>query len=250
MSIYILILFAFIGFAFLTFSRKWHDYAMLFTIAIGCAVNANIYNGVSAPVYVGQICFSIDAILYTMFMFTVVICAKNYDIRRAKILVSAAIAAILVSAAIEFFATWSSVGYSTDLLTKVLGYVFSAIGTFVGVWIMLAVFKKLEEKHVNIYLSFVICVLIASVINTSIYYGGTIAVSGRIENLIYMLTGSFIAKSLSIILGEISYYVNTHFWIPVNLKTDLNEDKKLKTDSKEINKNPSSSLGNSSKDRK
>ena len=193
MSIYILILFAFVAFAFLVVARKKYDYAMLFTIAIGCGVNANIYNSVSAPVMVGPVYFSIDSILYTLFMFTVIICAKDYDIRRAKILTSSALAAILVSAVIEFFAGWSSVGYSDTLLIKFIGYLASAVGTFAGVWAMLAMFKKMDSKA-NINLTFIICVLLASIINSTIYYSGVIAVSGRIENLFYILAGSAIGK--------------------------------------------------------
>jgi len=232
MSVYILILFAFVGFAFLAFARKWYDYPMLFTIAIGSAVNANIYNSVSAPVYLGQFCFSIDAILYTMFMFCVIICAKDYDVRRAKVLTSAVIAAILVSAVIEFFAGWSSIGYSDDLLIKFIGYLASSVGTFVGIWLMLAVFEKLEKKGVNIYLTFIICVLLASVMNSTIYYSCVISISGRIDNLVYILLGSFIAKSLCVFLGELVYYINTHFWIPNSLKDkypvkNVNDEKKI-----------------------
>ncbi len=225
MSIYILILFALVGFAFLAFARKWHDYAMLFTIAIGCAVNANIHNSVSAPVVLGPFTFAIDSILYSMFMFTVIICARDYDARRAKILTSSAIAAILVSAVIEFFAGWSSVGYSDELLITFIGYFSSAFGTFVGVWVMLAVFTKLNGK-INVNLTFVICVLIASLLNSAIYYFGVIAVSGQIENFVFILLGSAIGKAFCVILGLLAYYINTHFWIPNNLKDRYPENSK------------------------
>ena len=218
MSIYILLLFAFVAFAFLVLVRKWHDYAMLFTVAIGCAVNANIFNSVTSPVLVGEFVFSVDAILYTLFMFTVIICAKDYDIRRAKILTSSAIAAILVSAVIEFFANWSTLGFSLDLLVKLDSYISSCIGTFLGVWTMLWVFNKMENKKVNINITFVVCVLIASIINSTIYYTGAILVSGEINNLLYILIGSYAGKMFCIVLGQIAYYINTHFWIPNNLK--------------------------------
>ena len=40
----------------------------------------------------------------------------------------------------------------------------------------------------------------------------------QIDNFIYMLIGSYIGKFFSIILGLISYFINTHFWIPNDLK--------------------------------
>lgn len=225
MSVYILIIFAFLAFAFLAFARKWHDYAMLFTIAIGCAVNANILNSMSAPVEAWGMIFSIDSILYTMFMFTVLICARDYDIRRAKILTSSAIAAILVSAVIEFFAKWSSIGYSTDLFISFFGYFASCLGTFAGVWTMLWVFKKMQNKNRNINLIFLVCVIVASVINSTIYYLGYTLVSGRIANIWQMLAGSYIGKILCIMLGQLAYFVNTHYWIPNKLKDRYPEKK-------------------------
>ena len=73
MNIWILIGIAIFLFAFMTFARRWHDYSILFTIAIGFAVNANIYNSSTNPVYVGNIIFAIDSILYVGFTFSVLI---------------------------------------------------------------------------------------------------------------------------------------------------------------------------------
>ena len=67
-------------FALLTFCRKWYDYSLLFTFAIGFAVNANIYNSMTMPVHFYKLIFAIDSILYTGFTFTVIICAKEYGI--------------------------------------------------------------------------------------------------------------------------------------------------------------------------
>ena len=218
MSIWFLILIAIIAFAFITFIRKWHDYAMLFSIAIGFAVNANIYNSVSNPVYFHNIIFAVDSILYTGFTFTVLICAKEYSVRKAKILTSSANAAILISAGIEFFAMMSSNGYDFQLVKNLLSYIFSALGTFIGIWVMLYIFEKLN--NLNIYLLFVICVLVSSMINSTIYYSYYLIVADDISNIGYILLGSYIGKFLSIELGLLSYYINTHFWIPNDLKKD------------------------------
>ena len=241
MNFWILVCFALLAFTLLTIVRKWHDYALLFTIAIGYAVNANIYNSISAPVYLGNIIFSVDSILYTGFMFAIIICAKEYGTKKAKILTSSSIAAILVSAFIEFFAKLSAFGYSTEILTSFLGYFYSAIGTFAGVWIMLLVFEKLENKKINSYLNFLICVLIASLINSTIYYALVTITTGTIDNFGYILLGSYIGKIFAIILGQISYYINTHYWIPNDLKdkypsfAERRKAKNNKTDFKSIN---------------
>ena len=220
MDLWFLALVGILLFAILTFCRKWYDYAMLFTFAIGFAVNANIYNSMTAPVEFYKLIFAIDSILYTGFTFTVIICAKEYGVRKGKILTSSAIAAVLLSSVIELFATISSVGYSSELLKVFFGYIASAIGTFIGIWVMLYIFEKMQKKNINIYLTFFICVLISSIINSSIYYGYALIVYDDINNFIYILLGSYIGKLYAIALGLISYAINKHLWIPNDLKKD------------------------------
>ena len=221
MNILFWILIAVLAFAFITFIRKWHDYALLFTIAIGFAVNANIFNSMSVPINFAGMTFAIDSILYTGFMFAVIVCAKGYGIRKAKILSSATIAAILLSAGIEFFAKMSAFGYSFEYMSSFLGYIFSAIGTFLGIWLMLFIFEKLEAKKVNVYLNFVICILIASIVNSTIYYAGVIIVNGNITNLWSIIAGSYLGKLFCILLCLLSYFASTHWWIPNDLKDEI-----------------------------
>lgn len=218
MGIWFWFVIAFIGFAFITLIRKWNDYSSLFTIAIGFAINANIFNASTAPMSWGPLVFSIDSILYTGFMFCVVICANEYGIRKAKILTLSTIAAILLSASIELFAKISTFGYSTEYMSNFGAYFFSSIGTFLGVWLMLLIFEKLKTKNTNIYFNIALCILISSIVNSTIYYSYTLLISQAFENFAYMLIGSYIGKIICINLSLISFYINTHLFIPNNLK--------------------------------
>lgn len=218
MDLWFLALIGILLFAILTFCRKWYDYAMLFTFAIGFAVNANIYNSMTTPVEFNKLIFAIDSILYTGFTFTVIICAKEYGVRKGKILSSSAIAAIILSSLIELFATISSVGYDISIIKTFFGYIASAIGTFIGLWVMLFMFDKIQKKNINIYLSFFICVLISSIINSTIYYGYALIAYNGLDNFLYILLGSYIGKLYAIALGLISYAINKHLWIPNDLK--------------------------------
>lgn len=233
------IIMAVIAFTFITIVRKWHDYSMLFTIAIGFAVNANIFNSGTVPMYLGNIVFSIDSILYTGFMFVVIICAREYGVRKAKILTSSCIAAILLSAVIEFLANISSFGYQTSFLISSLSYLYSALGVFAGVWIMLLLYKHLDTLKTNVVLNFVFCTILTSIINTSIYYGLMFITLGDYTTVWEAVLGSFIGKVICIVLGLISYYINTHYWIPNDLKykyviksCDIN-DENLKKENKD-----------------
>ncbi len=224
MDLWFLALIGILFFSLLTFCRRWYDYAMLFTFAIGFAVNANIYNSSTAPVYFYKLVFSIDSILYTGFTFTVIICAKEYGVKKGKILTSSTIAAVLLSALIELFASISSSGFDVAFIKQFFGYVFSAIGTFIGIWVMLYIFEKLEKKNINIYLTLFMCVLISSIINSTIYYSYYLIVYQNTNDFIYVLLGSYIGKLYAIILGLISYSINKNVWIPLNLK---NKEKEL-----------------------
>lgn len=218
MDLWFLAILGILFFALLTFCRRWYDYAMLFTFAIGFAVNANIYNSVTVPVKFYNLIFAIDSILYTGFTFTVIICAKEYGIRKAKILTSSAIAAVLLSALIELTATISSNGFDTLYFKQFFGYIASAVGTFIGIWVMLYIFDKLNSKNANTYLAFLLCVLTSSIINSTIYYGYYLIAYQNTTNFLYILLGSYIGKLYAIILGLISYAINKNLWIPLDLK--------------------------------
>ena len=209
---------AFVAFAFITLVRKKHDYAMLFTIAIGFAINANIFNASTAPIACGKLIFSVDSILFTGFMYTVMVCAHEYGTKDAKVLTSSTIAAILLSATIEFLAKTSTSGFQTENLTGLLGYLFSAIGTFAAVWLMLWVYNLLKNKNCNIYLNFVVCIIISSIINSSIFYIFTRITTADPSTLPYMLAGSYLGKLFCIILCLVSFFISTHWFIPNNLK--------------------------------
>ena len=218
MGIWFWLVLAFIGFTLITVIRKWYDQAMLYTIAIGCAINANIYNAINAPMYMGDIIFSIDSVLYTCFMFCVIVCAIEYGVRKAKIMTSATIAAILLSAVIEQLAKMSTNGFNSEYLVNLSGYVFSAVGTFAGVWLMLAVYDRQSKKEMNVYVNMINCLLISSIVNTTIFYIFTRLTADNTTTLTYMLLGSYLGKVFCIALSLLSFFINTHYYIPNNLK--------------------------------
>ena len=224
MKLWFLLVLGIILFAFFTLVRRWHDYSMLFTIAIGFAVNANIYNGITMPVILGNLKFSIDAILYTGFTFTIIICAHEYGIRKAKILTLSTIAAVVLSAVIEFMAHLSSNGYNVEYVINLFGYIASAAGTFVGVWLALSIYKKIRY-NVNIYFILIILVLLISIINSAFYHAYYLLTTGNTDGFGYIVLGSYIGKLYAIALGLIAFYINTHFWIPLDLMDKYHEGK-------------------------
>lgn len=215
MNILILIIIALVAFGATTFFRHISDSKTLISVAIGCAINSNIYNSVSMPIEFGPMVFGIDSALYTLFMFTVIIKAKDYSIKEAKDMTISTIIAIMVSAFIEFFAVWSFSGIDKQLVIRCSGYILSSLGTFAGIWAMLWCFRKFDERRENVYLTFAVVVIIASLINSSIYFCGMALVQGDFSNILSpTLTGSYVGKLFSTILGLICYYVNSKFLPP------------------------------------
>ena len=68
MGLALLIIFMFVAYGLTTLFRRWIDIPTLIAVAIGCAVNANIFTPLNSGVEVGSLVFSIEAILYTLFM--------------------------------------------------------------------------------------------------------------------------------------------------------------------------------------
>lgn len=216
--IWILLIIAIIAFVGTTFFRHWHDSDVLILVAIGTAINANIFNSNVMPIEFCGLTFGIDSVLYTLFMFMVIIKAKDYSVKSAKSMALTTICAILVSAIIELCAYWSFEGFTTEALYKFNSYIVSCIGTFAGIWAMLWLFQKLEKDKCNLFLNFALCVLLASIVNSFIYFGGMALVEGKlIENFAKMLLGSYIGKIASIILGLMCYTANISFWKPRNV---------------------------------
>ena len=89
---------------------------------------------------------------------------------------------------------------------------------------MLFIFKLLDNKKLNIYVIFIICSILANILNTIVYYGFSVIVYGNIANLGYILLGSYIGKAFSIILGIISYFINKNYWIPIDLQNKENNN--------------------------
>ena len=217
MNFILLLISAIVLFFLFTIARRVNDVFILIAVAIGCAVNANLFTPLSHPITLGKLIFAPDSILYTLFIFTIIIRAIDYSIKDAKTMTITAVIAIVISAVIELFATISFNGkMELEYLITFGKYLFSAIGTIAGVWLMLLVYQKLKDKKVNVYAIIYIGILVACLINSNIYYGFVALSRLRfIENSFYLLLGSFIGKIFCVHLAFLSYYAY-HKWLKKN----------------------------------
>ena len=218
MGFALLIVFMFVAFGLTTLFRRWIDIPTLLAVAIGCAVNANIFTPLNSGVTVGPFIFSIEAILYTLFMYTIVIRILDYGYKAAKTMTLTSVAAIIISAIIEFVALVSYEGFAVRTLKTFSFYFLSSLGTIAGVWIMILLTIQLRKKNVNSYVIIPIAIITSGLIHSVIYYGGMALIEWDInDNAVAMILGAIIGKGVCIGLSVFCYFINQKWWKPLSL---------------------------------
>ena len=219
MGLALLIVFMFVAYGLTTLFRRWIDIPVLLAVAIGCAVNANIFNPYTAPIVVGPFTFSIEIVLYTLFMYTIIVRILDYSYADAKRMTFTSIAAILISAFIELVAFLMTQGDVWMAFKSFAIYLFSSIGTVVGVWIMVLITIGCRKKNISPYLIIPFAIIPASLIHAVFFYGGMIIVyqSTEVLDVVYGALGTIIGKGVCILLSVFCYLINKKWWRPLNL---------------------------------
>ena len=227
MSLALLIIFMFVAFGLTTLCRRWIDIPTLVAVAIGCAVNANIFNPLTAPIQVGPLTLSIEVVLYTLFMYTLVIRILDYGYDEAKRMAFTSVAAIIISAIIELVAKLMIGGFTIETIKSFSYYLFSSIGTIIGAWIMVWITIKCRKKNINCYLIIPFAIIASSLIHAIVYYGGIALVEWRFDiYTAFDALGTMIGKAICIGLCVLCYFINKKYWRPLNLvaKEEINKD--------------------------
>jgi len=218
MGFALLIIFMFVAFGLTTLLRRWIDIPTLLAVAIGCAVNANIFNPITYPIVVGPFTFSIEIILYTLFMYTIIVRILDYGYRDAERMTLTSVAAIIISALIELVAILSHDGFTADAVKEFSYYLFSSAGTIAGVWIMVLITIEFRKKNISSYIIIPLAIAASSIIHAVIYYGGIALVNWDITiYTIYLALGTIIGKAVCIALATLCYFINQNYWKPLSL---------------------------------
>ena len=220
MSLALLIIFMFVGFGLTTLFRKWIDIPTLLAVAIGCACNANLFTAITHPISAGPFIFSFEIVLYTLFIYTIVVRILDYGNKAAKVMTFTSIAAIIISAFIELVVSLSIIGFTADVFKRFSYYIFSSIGTILGVWLMIVITINLKKKSVSSYIIIPISLVACSVVHSVIYYGGyaLVNISSGFEFYPWnAVLGTVIGKAVCIGLSLIYYLINKTVWIPNTL---------------------------------
>ena len=227
MGLALLIIFMFVAYGLTTLLRRWIDIPTLLAVAIGCAVNANLLNhmNVGARIEVGIFTFTIEIVLFTLFMYTISVRILDYGFQDAKRMTFTSIAAILISAFIELVSNLAVNGASSEMFKIFSYYLVSSIGTIVAVWVMVAIVIACRKKNINKYFTLVFAIVAACLIHSIIYYGSVALIEWKkdIYPLMYALS-AMMGKSVCIALGAFCYFINQKYWMPLNLVKAKEED--------------------------
>jgi len=218
MAFALLVIFMFVAFGLTTLCRRWMDIPTLIAVAIGCAVNANIFTPIKYPIVLGDFVFSFEIVLYTLFMYTIVVRILDYGYADAKKMTLTSVAAIIISAVIELFALLAQKGFVTEVFQDFALYVFSSAGTILGVWVMILITIQCRKKNISSYLIIPFAIAASCIIHGTIYYGGMALVKWSTDfYTIQLLLTTMLGKSVCILLGVLCYFINQRFWKPLSL---------------------------------
>ena len=166
-----------------------------FTIAIGAVIGANIYSALAYPINIFGLTFGIDSIVYTLFLFCLLLMHESYGKKNMRVVLYTALFSIFFTAFLFFMGNLSQGGFSSALMMNFLSYIFSIVATFCAAWVMIWLYDKFKTAGLNIYLNFLIVILLASLVNTMIYFGLSVLITGLVvENFVALMAGSYIGK--------------------------------------------------------
>lgn len=199
LSINFYILFFLVCFAILIVAKYAFHKDGIFTLAIGAVIGANVYNVGNFPVPIGPFIFGMDAVVYTIFLFCVLSMYVEYGKASFKTLLYTALFSIFFSAMLSTFGQYLKTGSFTEEITWTgLSYLSSIIATFTCCWCMVSVYDFLKRKNCNFYLNIVISLILASMINSTIYFGLTFLFTGDLgDDFARSLFSSYIVKAIS-----------------------------------------------------
>ena len=189
--------------------KRFHN-TTLYALAIGGVVNANFFNAHTYPIDIFGISFGIDSIIYTLFVFCVILMYIKEGRKQAYLLAASSIIAIMFSATMQLVSDLLSKGTSFAVWNAFIDFTISSIVSAVAVIIMIETFRLLSNKFKlfnNPYILTLYGILLCTIINSTLYYGAVILLNGTNENTPILLLTSFIGKMFALGCSLLALYL-------------------------------------------
>lgn len=205
MQLIIFLIFSFGVFLSVLLGGKKFRSTALYALAIGGVVNANFFHAGNYPIKIFGLPFGIDSIIYTLFVFCVMIMYIKEGKKPAYLLSFSSIIAIMFSALMQLVSDLLSKGSSTVVWSAFLNFTVSSIASIIAIVIMLEILNLIKNK--NPYLIMALGIIIVSIINSCLYYPIATIIMGRPENILTLLLTSLIGKSIALICSIVTLYL-------------------------------------------
>lgn len=201
----------FIIFAILIFMSTLIGYkkfrsTTLYALAIGGIVNANFFHAVNYPINCFGLSFGIDSVIYTLFVFCVIVMLIKEDKKSAYLLAFSSIIAIMFSAIMQLVSDLLSIGSSYQVWATFLTFLVSSLASVVAVIVMLEILDRLKDK-LNNYLLLILGTFIATIINSIIYYPLSLLIYGIPSNIYIFLLTTTIGKVIALLCGLLTLFI-------------------------------------------
>ena len=199
----------------------------LYALAIGGAVNANFFHAGITPIECFGLPFGLDSIIYSLFVFCVFVMFIKVNKKEAYILSFSSIIAIMFSATMQLVSDLFSQGGTSEVWQTFATFLVSSFASLVAVWVMIECMDFFKKKNMNSYLLLICGMLIATFINSLIYFPFATLINSVPDNIIDLLLTSFIGKMISIVFGLFAFYLINKVEVVIAKRTaDTNKDKK------------------------
>lgn len=205
MTALIFVLFSVAIFLSVLIGGKKYRTTTLYALSIGGVVNANFFHAGNYPINIFGLSFGIDSIIYTLFVFCIILMFFLNGKKDAYVLLVSSVVAIIFSALMQLVSSLLSTGSSTIVWTTFFGFMVSAFASLVAIWIMLIILDKLKNK--NCYFLTIIGILIATIINSGIYYPLSLLINGVPNNIGALLLSSLIGKVFAMGLALVTMFL-------------------------------------------
>ena len=188
-------------FALSLIGNKKYQTTTLYALAIGGVVNANYFDAVSHPIDCFGLPFGIDSVIYTLFVFAVMVVLLKDTKKDAYLLAISSIVAIMFSALMELFAELLANGSTVAIWVTFLTFAASALGSAVAVIPAVEIVARLKKKH-SPYLCMAVGICIMTIINGAIDFPLTALVTSTPIQWVYVGT-SFAGKGTGLVYSLI-----------------------------------------------
>lgn len=193
-------LFALLLFMSVLLGGKKFRSSALYALAIGGCVNANFFNAKTYPIDIFGLTFGIDSILYTLFIFCVIVLLLDQGKKQAYILSFSSIIATMLCAIFQLVSSLLSKGYSNNVWIPFFDFAISSISSVIVVIIIIELLSFFKKRNIvnNQYLLLLIGGLIATLINSPTYYFFANLLNEIPLNTLEVISTSLIGKLISI----------------------------------------------------